>query len=83
MKAEIGSESYGILSNKFLAEAARCIRYEVTVDIGDGVFSYAETTSIEHGRWDELLLHTDRNTLHRIDEVGTGQPGEVSTPSQD
>jgi hypothetical protein len=76
MKAEIGSETYGILSNKFLAEAARCIRYEVIVTLGDGTFSYEETTTIEHGRMDTLLIHTDRNTLHRIDTADL--PGEVS-----
>jgi hypothetical protein len=67
MEAELGSESYGILSNRLLAAFARTVRYEVTVTVGDGVFSYEETTVIEHGRLADTLLHTDRNTLHRIE----------------
>jgi hypothetical protein len=67
MTAEAGSKSYGILSNRALGTFARTIRYEVTVRIGDSVFSYEETTVIEHGRLAQLLLHTDRNTLVRVD----------------
>jgi hypothetical protein len=80
MSAEIGSEVYGILSNRFLAEAARCIRYHVIVTLGDGVFSYEETTTIEHQRVDNLVIHTDRNTLQRIDDADA--PGEVSAADQ-
>jgi hypothetical protein len=76
MSAECGSETYGILSNRFLAEAARTSRYELTVTIGDGTFSYDETTTIDPGRTPEVLLHTDRNTLFRVDEPGSH--GEVS-----
>ncbi len=76
LHAEVGSETYGILSNLFLAEAARSIRYELLVTVGDGTFSYDETTSIVHARLPELLLHRDQNTLQRI-EAPEGY-GEVS-----
>jgi len=76
MTARCGSETYGILSNRFLAEQARTTDYELTVTIGDGTFSYDETTTIQHGRLSEVLLHTDRNTLHRVD--GPDAQGEVS-----
>ncbi|MGP8060462.1 MAG: heme-binding beta-barrel domain-containing protein [Acidimicrobiales bacterium] len=76
LRAEVGSEVYGILSNRFLAEAARAVRYEATVTVGEGTFTYAEQTEIEHKRLDELLIHTDRNTLHRVG--GPGPRGEVS-----
>jgi hypothetical protein len=67
MHAAVGSETYGILSNQFLAEQARTIRYEVTVDLsGDGVFAYQETSVIEHAKLPEPVIHTDRNTLRRI-----------------
>jgi hypothetical protein len=66
LHAEVGSETYGILSNRFLAEAARSVRYELAVTVGDGTFSYAETTSIVHARLPELLVHKDTNTLHRV-----------------
>jgi hypothetical protein len=67
MKAEVGSEVYGILSNSFLAQAARAIRYEVIITVGEDTFSYEETTVIEHARRNGLLLHTDRNTLRRVE----------------
>jgi hypothetical protein len=65
--SELGSESYGILSNRFLAEQARTVRYEVTIDVSqEDVFSYEETSLIVHGKLSEHLSHTDSNTLHRI-----------------
>ena len=70
LTSEVGSETYGILSNRFLAEQARCLRYEVTIDLSeDGVFSYQETSVLEHGRLPEHLAHTDGNTLRRIAEA--------------
>jgi hypothetical protein len=70
MVSDAGSETYGILSNQFLAAQARTVRYEVTIDVSeDGVFSYEETSTIEHGRLPEHLVHTDRNTLRRIAEA--------------
>jgi hypothetical protein len=70
LTSEVGSETYGILSNRFLAEQARCLRYEVTIDLSeDGVFSYQETSLLEHGRLPEHLAHTDSNTLRRIAEA--------------
>lgn len=76
MQAHVGSASYGILSNRFLDEFARTTDYEVTIRLGDGTFSYEETTTIVHGRLTDVLNHTDRNTLHRIGEPGPH--GEVS-----
>jgi len=76
LKAEVGSEVYGILSNRFLAEAARAVRYEATITVGEGTFTYAEQTEIEHRRLDKLLIHTDSNTLRRVG--GPGPHGEVS-----
>jgi hypothetical protein len=76
LHAEVGSETYGILSNRYLAEAARSIRYELLVTVGEGTFSYDETTSIVHARLPELLLHRDTNTLKRV-EAPEGY-GEVS-----
>ncbi|MHB8319929.1 MAG: heme-binding beta-barrel domain-containing protein [Acidimicrobiales bacterium] len=67
LEADIGSTSYGILSNQFLATAARTTRYEVSVNVGDATFSYEETTTIEHARVERTVLHTDRNTLRRVD----------------
>jgi hypothetical protein len=67
MHSHLGSETYGILSNEFLAVQARTISYTVFIDVSeDGVFSYEETSIIEHGKLPEHLSHTDKNTLRRI-----------------
>jgi hypothetical protein len=68
MTAEVGSETYGILSNRFLAANARSTSYAVTVSVDDdGSYSYEETTTMEHRRSPELVFHTDRNRLHRVE----------------
>jgi hypothetical protein len=68
MRAETGSETYGILSNQYLQVAARTVRYEVTIFVlGTDMFSYDETSTVEVKRLEEPLAHTDRNTLHRVD----------------
>jgi hypothetical protein len=70
MASEIGSEIYGILSNKFLAEQARTIGYVVNIDATEeGTFSYEETSLIVHGKMSEHLSHTDRNVLHKIGDA--------------
>lgn len=74
MQAEVGSETYGILSNPYLASAARTILYQVTVTTGDGTFSYEETSTLELRRMEGVLAHTDRNTLRRV-ELPAGWPG--------
>jgi hypothetical protein len=68
MTAEVGSETYGILSNRFLAANARSTSYAVTVSVNDdGTYAYEETTTMEHRRSAEVVAHTDRNRLHRVE----------------
>ena len=67
MQAEVGSETYGILSNQYLAQLARTTLYQVVVDLStEGTFAYRQTTTIDHARLDEPLQHTDSNTLYRV-----------------
>ncbi|OAA19663.1 hypothetical protein UG55_108717 [Frankia sp. EI5c] len=67
LRAELGSTTYGILSNPYLARAANTTHYEVTVSIGaDGTLSYDETTTINHARVADPVAHTDRNVLRRV-----------------
>ncbi len=67
MTADVGSETCGILSNAYLASAARSTRYEVTITIGDGTWSYEQTTVVDISKLGRVLAHTDRNTLQRVD----------------
>ena len=70
LASEAGSETYGILSNRFLAAQARCDHYEVTIDLSeDGVFAYEEVSLLVHGKLSEHLSHTDSNTLYRIGDA--------------
>jgi hypothetical protein len=67
MQAEVGSETYGILSNPYLARAARTVLYQVIISVeGPDQWSYRQTTTIEHARLAEPLEHTDTNTLLRV-----------------
>jgi hypothetical protein len=66
LAAEVGSESYGILSNLYLAKLARSTSYRATISIDGDVWSYDQETLIEHARWHEVVCHTDRNRLRRV-----------------
>jgi hypothetical protein len=64
MRAECGSPVFGISSNPFLDRQARTIAYEVEITVHpDGTWSYDETSRIEHARWAEVVVHTDRNRM--------------------
>ncbi len=67
MEATVGDETYGILSNKYLAEKARTKKYTVTVTIeGDDAWSYDECTTYDHAIGG-TIAHTDRNRLRRVE----------------
>ena len=67
MAADVGSETYGILSNPYLAGAARTTRYLCTISVaGLDEWSYDETSTIDHERHGDVLEHTDRNRLRRV-----------------
>jgi hypothetical protein len=66
LQAEVGSETYGILSNTYLARAARTVMYQANITVDGDSFSYRQVTTIEHGRLDEPLEHVDSNTLRRV-----------------
>lgn len=65
--AEAGSGTYGICSNRFLDQAFKTVRYELTVSILDGnQFHYKEDTQLRMAGKVELFHHTDENTLTRV-----------------
>jgi hypothetical protein len=66
MAADAGSLVYGILSNPYLDEAAKTVRYELTVTIHEPwKFSYVEDTQLQIADRPEVFHHTDQNTLTR------------------
>jgi len=66
LAAQLGSNTYGILSNKYLDEVAKTTRFDVTVTVEGDTFTYDETTVVEHTKFPAVILHTDRNTLKRV-----------------
>ncbi|HEY4394230.1 MAG TPA: heme-binding beta-barrel domain-containing protein [Polyangia bacterium] len=65
LEANLGSESYGILSNRFLAERARTTRYTCEVVVEGDIFQYDSRTTYLHAQGG-VIAHTDRNTLRRL-----------------
>lgn len=67
LNARVGSDVFGILSNPFLDEVFKTVRYDLEVRIhSGGSFSYFEDTLLKIRGQGELFHHTDQNTLHRV-----------------
>lgn len=63
----VGSDTYGICSNKFLDREFKTVRYELDLTINDvDSFSYKEDTQIKIKGQDNIFHHTDANSLQRI-----------------
>ena len=66
MAADAGAAVYGILSNPYLDQNAKTVRYELTVTIHEPwKFSYKEDTQLQIAGRSDLFHHTDQNTLKR------------------
>jgi hypothetical protein len=67
LMARPGHPQYSIGENKYLAERASTLSYDVTITINDdGSWSYDETTMLKMSEFPEPFAHTDRNTLRRV-----------------
>ena len=67
LEAEVGSETYGILSNKFLDETYKTKKYTLDLTIhDDDSFSYNEVTHLWIPINQAIFHHSDENTLTRI-----------------
>jgi hypothetical protein len=66
LAAEVGSETYGICSNRFLDREFKTVRYELKLELRDAnTLHYWEDTVLKIKGLDELFHHTDENTLGR------------------
>jgi hypothetical protein len=65
LEATVGSETYGILSNQYLAAKARTTNYTCTVVVEQDTFRYESVTTYVHTAGG-VIGHTDRNTLRRV-----------------
>jgi len=67
LSAEVGSETYGILSNKYLDETYKTKKYVLDITINDnGTFSYKEDTQLWIPINKAIFHHTDQNTLAKV-----------------
>ena len=67
VRAEVGSEIFGILSNPFLQQAFRTLSYRMSVTVHpDGTWSYEEEGVLDIPDRTEPFSHIDRNTLTRV-----------------
>jgi hypothetical protein len=67
LTAEVGSSTYGVLENPYLAEHAATKQFSITIDVGKDAWSYEETTSCTMARMGgQRFAHTDRNELTRV-----------------
>jgi len=66
MKAALDDPQYKIAENKYLSANASSVTYEVTITIGDGTWSYAESTGLKMKELPGVFAHTDSNTLNRV-----------------
>ena len=67
LTAVLGSQVNGIVSNPFLDQAFRTLRYRIHVTINDdGTWSYEEEGRCWPPDRTEPFPHTDRNTLHKV-----------------
>jgi hypothetical protein len=66
LAADVGSETYGIASNRFLDTQFKTIRFELEVNLeGDGVFEYKEDTQLQMKGHEGTFHHRDSNRLTR------------------
>lgn len=66
LKAGKGAGTYVIGENRYLAESARSVSYELDVTSGEDTWAYEETSMLRLAELPEPLAHTDRNVLHRV-----------------
>jgi len=67
LSAEVGSETYGIMSNKYLDESYKTMKYLLDVALNDdGSFSYKEDTQLYIPVNEAIFHHTDANTLTKV-----------------
>jgi hypothetical protein len=67
LRADVGSEIYGVMSNPFLDKAFKTVCYTLKVTINDdGSFSYQEDTQLAIQGLSDIFHHTDQNRLNKI-----------------
>jgi len=67
LRAELGSQVFGICSGPFLDREFRTVAYDIDLTLNDdGSFTYREDTQMKIKGQDGIFHHTDENTLVKI-----------------
>ncbi len=66
VRAAVGDPQYPIGEGRYLTVNASSISYEATITLGVDTWSYDETTMLRMSGMEDLLAHSDHNTLHRV-----------------
>jgi len=67
ISANVGSDTYGICSNKFLDREFKTVRYDLTITLHNrDSFSYSEDTQLKMKGRAEIFHHTDANRVNRV-----------------
>jgi hypothetical protein len=67
LSAKADDPQYAIGENKYLAQNASTVSYDVAITLNDdGTWSYDESTMLRMKEFGELFAHTDHNTLHKV-----------------
>jgi len=66
MAAKQGDNAFGVLSNPYLMERARCTEYKFSCTVENDTWSYDEDTVLEMTVTGNAVHHTDKNTLRKV-----------------
>jgi hypothetical protein len=67
VRAELGSQTAGIVSAPFLHENFRTLEYTITITLhGDGTLEYEQDTVLQIAGRSEPFHHVDKNRLRRV-----------------
>lgn len=67
LSAELGSETYGICSNRFLDDEFKTVRYDLRVTIHDqNNWTYWEDTQLRIKGQKDIFHHIDEHSLRRV-----------------
>lgn len=67
LSAQVGSQTYGISSNRFLDREFKTVRYELSVSIEDAeTFRYAEDSQLLLRGHSDVFHHRDANRLRKV-----------------
>ena len=66
LSAKCGSDEYGVLQNRYLAQQARTTDYSCLVTCDGNTYSYESTIVVDLPKYCGTMQHTDVNTLKRV-----------------